>query len=303
MFVGGCVRNYILNDRIDDIDVATIFTPDELKEKFKNSEFKIIETGVEHGSITLICNNSKFELTTLRKDKNTDGRHAEVDYIDDWKKDSERRDFTINAIYLDNKGKIFDPQMGVKDLKNKIIKFIGDPSKRIEEDFLRIIRFIRFSLQYNYSSFESSTIAAIKLNLIGIKSLSKERILNELFKILKLKNFRDINQSKDLKDIFLLIFSELKYIDRLNKNDSFLTSLVLDINSMLAVLLIDERDNHEYFCHKYKTSNHIKERLNFFSEQYKNCIENKKYFKNNLKKNIYFFGKKYSRFKSNYILY
>ncbi len=292
MFVGGCVRNYILNDRIDDIDVATIFTPDELKEKFKNSEFKIIETGVEHGSITLICNNTKFELTTLRKDKNTDGRHAEVDYIDDWKKDSERRDFTINAIYLDNKGKIFDPQMGVKDLKNKIIKFIGDPSKRIEEDFLRIIRFIRFSLQYNYSSFESSTIAAIKLNLIGIKSLSKERILNELFKILKLKNFRDINQSKDLKDIFLLIFSELKYIDRLNKNDSFLTSLVLDINSMLAVLLIDERDNHEYFCHKYKTSNHIKERLNFFSEQYKNCIENKKYFKNNLKNNIYFFGKK-----------
>ena len=292
MFVGGCVRNYILNDRIDDIDVATIFTPDELKEKFKNSEFKIIETGVEHGSITLICNNSKFELTTLRKDKNTDGRHAEVDYIDDWKKDSERRDFTINAIYLDNKGKIFDPQMGVKDLKNKIIKFIGDPSKRIEEDFLRIIRFIRFSLQYNYSSFESSTIAAIKLNLIGIKGLSKERILNELFKILKLKNFRDINQSKDLKDIFLLIFSELKYIDRLNKNDSFLTSLVLDINSMLAVLLIDERDNHEYFCHKYKTSNHIKERLNFFSEQYKNCIENKKYFKNNLKNNIYFFGKK-----------
>ncbi len=292
MFVGGCVRNYILNDRIDDIDVATIFTPDELKEKFKNSEFKIIETGVEHGSITLICNNSKFELTTLRKDKNTDGRHAEVDYIDDWKKDSERRDFTINAIYLDNKGKIFDPQMGVKDLKNKIIKFIGDPSKRIEEDFLRIIRFIRFSLQYNYSSFESSTIAAIKLNLIGIKSLSKERILNELFKILKLKNFRDINQSKDLKDIFLLIFSELKYIDRLNKNDSFLTSLILDINSMLAVLLIDERDNHEYFCHKYKTSNHIKERLNFFSEQYKNCTENKKYFKNNLKNNIYFFGKK-----------
>ncbi len=292
MFVGGCVRNYILNDRIDDIDVATIFTPDELKEKFKNSEFKIIETGVEHGSITLICNNSKFELTTLRKDKNTDGRHAEVDYIDDWKKDSERRDFTINAIYLDNKGKIFDPQMGVKDLKNKIIKFIGDPSKRIEEDFLRIIRFIRFSLQYNYSSFESSTIAAIKLNLIGIKGLSKERILNELFKILKLKNFRDINQSKDLKDIFLLIFSELKYIDRLNKNDSFLTSVILDINSMLAVLLIDERDNHEYFCHKYKTSNHIKERLNFFSEQYKNYIENKKYFKNNLKNNIYFFGKK-----------
>ena len=292
MFVGGCVRNFILNEKIDDIDIATIFTPEEIKEKFKNTEFQVIETGVEHGSTTLLCNNFKFELTTLRKDIKTDGRHAEVDYIEDWMKDSERRDFTINAIYIDNKGKIFDPQMGIKDLRNNVVKFIGDPSKRIEEDFLRIIRFIRFCLQYNHNTFEPSTIEAIKLNLNGIKNLSKERILNELFKILKLDNFKYINEIEDLKNIFLLIFSELKYINRLSKLNFISTDLKLEINSLLAILLIDDKENHEYFCHKYKTSNLIKEKLTFFNNQYKNYTENKKYFKNDLKNNIYLIGKK-----------
>ena len=290
MFVGGCVRNYILNEKIDDIDIATIFTPEEIKEKFKNTEFEVIETGVEHGSVTLITNELKFELTTLRKDTNPDGRHAEVDFIEDWTKDSERRDFTINAIYIDHNGKIFDPQMGIKDLKNNVVKFIGDPSKRIEEDFLRIIRFIRFCLQYNHTTFELSTIDAIKLNLNGIKNLSKERVLNELLKILKLDNFKHINEAKDLKNIFLMIFSELKYIDRLNKLNFYSSNLKLDINSLLAILLIDDKENHEYFCHKYKTSNLIKEKLSFFNKQYKDYKENKKYFKNDLKSNIYYIG-------------
>ncbi len=292
MFVGGCVRNFLTGKKIDDIDIATIFTPDEIKEKFKNTKFQVIETGIEHGSVTLLLENIKFELTTLRTDKNTDGRHAEVLFIDDWTKDSERRDFTINAIYLDNNGKIFDPQMGVKDLKNKVVKFIGDPTKRIEEDFLRIIRFIRFSLQYNYNAFETSTIEAIKLNLIGVKSISKERILSELVKILQLDNFKHINKTEDLKNIFLLIFSELKYIDRLNKIDLFSSDLKIDLNLLLAILLIDGKDNHEYFCHKYNTSNFLKEKLNLLNKQYLNYIENKKYFKNNLKNNIYFLGKK-----------
>ena len=134
MFVGGCVRNFLTGENIDDIDIATIFSPEEIKEKFKKSEFKIIDTGVEHGSVTAIVNKSKFEITTLRKDIKTDGRYAEVSYIDDWKKDSERRDFTINAIYLDRRGKIYDPQNGRNDLEKKEVKFIGDALLRIEED-------------------------------------------------------------------------------------------------------------------------------------------------------------------------
>jgi tRNA nucleotidyltransferase/poly(A) polymerase len=148
-FVGGCVRKYLSNDEIDDIDIATILSSSEIKEKFKNTKFKIVDTGLRHGTITLVSDELKLEITTLRKDVETDGRHAEVEYIDNWQLDSERRDFTINAIYLDINGKIFDPQAGTIDLKNNNVKFIGDPQKRIEEDYLRIIRFIRFKIMYD----------------------------------------------------------------------------------------------------------------------------------------------------------
>ena len=151
MFVGGCVRNYLNNKKIDDIDIATILSPSEIKEKFKNSDIRIIDTGIEHGSLTLIYNKCKFEITTLRKDVKTDGRHAEILLTDSWLEDSNRRDITINSIYLDNRGKIYDPHSGVDDLKNNVVKFIGDPNVRIQEDYLRIIRFLRFAIQYDSS--------------------------------------------------------------------------------------------------------------------------------------------------------
>ncbi len=293
MFVGGCVRKHILGEEIDDIDIATIFSPKEIKEKFKNTKIEIIDTGIDHGSVALLFNKSKFEITTLRKDIKTDGRHAEVSFTDDWKIDSERRDFTINAIYLDRKGNVFDPQLGIKDLENQIVKFIGDPGERIKEDYLRIIRFIRFSLQYNHDFLEPSTIEAIKLNLGGIKNISKERILKELIKIIKLSNFKNILKNKDLKSIFSIIFPEFKNLDRISKlnlipNDDLPS---LDINIILAALLIDESSNHEYFCHKYKTSNDIKENINSLANNLKDYRSDKNFFKNNLKKNIYFLGK------------
>jgi len=200
-FVGGCVRKYLTNDPIDDIDIATTLNTDEIKKRFKNTNFKIIDTGVKHGTITLVSDQFKVEITTLRKDVETDGRHAHVEYINDWQLDSERRDFTINAIYLDINGKIFDPQNGIIDLKNNNVKFIGNPQKRIEEDYLRIIRFIRFKIMYD-GKIETSTSQAIKLNLNGIKKISKERILVELFKILDLKNFINLNEKNYLKEIF-----------------------------------------------------------------------------------------------------
>ena len=119
MFVGGCVRKFLNNEIIDDIDIATTLSPEELKEKLKDTEFKTIDTGLEHGSLTIICNSNKFEVTTLRKDIKTDGRHAKIEYTNDWEQDSTRRDFTINAIYMDRSGKLFDPQNGINDLKEK----------------------------------------------------------------------------------------------------------------------------------------------------------------------------------------
>ena len=291
MFVGGCVRNYLQSKKIEDIDIATIFTPDEIKKKLQNSKFKIIDTGVEHGSVTVISENNKFELTTLRRDIRTDGRHAEIETIDNWKEDSKRRDFTINSIYLNKKGKIFDPQQGINDLNNKVVKFIGDPQTRIEEDFLRIIRFLRFSIQYD-SPVERSTVQAIKLKLNGIKNLSKERILSELYKILKLKNFFKIIDNKELLEIFYLVFPEFKNIYRLKNfsliKDRFESSEML----LLSILLIDLKNNHEYFSHKYKVSNKIKENLHLLGNKFKDTKFDKEFFKKKLKTNLYDLGLK-----------
>ena len=292
MFVGGCVRKYLSNEEIDDIDIATSLTTDQIKEKFKDTKLNIIDSGVRHGTVTLVSDQLKLELTTLRKDIKTDGRHAEIEYTDDWQEDSERRDFTINAIYLDINGKIFDPQLGTTDLKNRNIKFIGDPQKRIEEDYLRIIRFIRFSLEYE-SQIEQTTIEAIKLNLDGIKKISKERVLSELFKILRTKNFVKLNKNKNLQAIFLLIFPEFKNLERLNQLEAILNKLDFDRETLLAVLLIDETNNQEYFSHKYNVSNDLKENLNLMNKNFINFQKNKKFFLKDLKKNIYFFGKRH----------
>tara|TARA_B100000963_G_scaffold309446_1_gene285381 strand:- start:263 stop:1522 length:1260 start_codon:yes stop_codon:yes gene_type:complete len=285
-FVGGCVRKFLKNEEIDDIDIATTLNSDEIKEKFNNTDFKVIESGVKHGTLTLISKKHKLEITTLRKDVETDGRHAEVEYIDDWKLDSERRDFTINAIYLDINGKVYDPQMGIIDLKNNNVKFIGDPQKRIEEDFLRIIRFIRFKIMYN-SKVEETTNSAIKQNLIGIKKISKERILVELYKILSLKNFIYLNENTYLKEIFSLIFPEFVNLKRLSRLKKISNNLEINLNLLLAVLLINDDSNHEYFSHKYNVPNDIKDYLSSLAINLKLSRDNKDFFSKDLEKHIY----------------
>ena len=291
-FVGGCVRKYLTNDSIDDIDIATILNTDEIKERFKNTNFKVVDTGVKHGTVTLVSDQFKLEITTLRKDVETDGRHAQVQYINDWQLDSERRDFTINAIYLDINGKIFDPQNGTVDLKNNNVRFIGDPQKRIEEDYLRIIRFIRFKIMYD-SKVETSTSRAIKLNLNGIKKISKERILGELFKILNLKKFINLNEDKYLKEMFSLIFPEFNNFERLDRLKKIYNNLYIEKNIILAVLLIDEKNNHEYFAHKYNIANNIKENLSLLARDLKLSKDNKDFFEKDLEKNIYLKNKDY----------
>ena len=286
MFVGGCVRKFLSNQIIDDIDIATIFSPEEIKEKFKDSNFKIIDTGIEHGSITVIINSKKFEITTLRQDVKTDGRHAEISFTENWNQDSRRRDFTINAIYMDVRGRIFDPQNGREDLKNNKINFIGDPNIRIEEDYLRIVRYLRFCIQYNIKHSDPEIINAIKLNLNGIKNLSKERILNELYKIFRLGNINIILENEEIKNIFLLIFPEFKYLERLKKCIFFENP-----DLIFLILLIDKKNNYEYFCHKYKISNNLKKNLAFIANNYLKFKNEKNFLKKDLKKNIYNNGK------------
>ena len=291
-FVGGCVRKYLSGEKIDDIDAATILTTDQIKEKLKNTDLKIIDTGIKHGTVTVLSDTKKIELTTLRKDVKTDGRHAEIEYTDDWQLDSERRDFTMNAIYMDINGKIFDPQNGIVDLKNKNVKFIGDPQKRIEEDYLRIIRFIRFKVMYDIQ-LEKTTIEAIKHNLTGIKKISKERILDELLKILELKSFLKINESDHLKEIFLMIFPEFLYLNRLERLKKICKYSNINKDLLLAALLIDDKNNDEYFSHKYNVSSKIKETLKKLSSNLIEVKKNKNFFDKDLIRNVYFYGKEH----------
>ena len=185
-FVGGCVRKSLSGEIIDDIDLATSLSPEEVKQKLTNNKIKVLDTGIKHGTVTAIINNKKFEITTLRKDVSSDGRHAEVYFNKNWNEDSLRRDFTINAIYADIEGRLFDPLNGINDLKNGKIKFIGSPEKRIQEDYLRILRYFRFFIQYSYIDHDQEVISSIKRNINGINKISNERIFDELQKILPL---------------------------------------------------------------------------------------------------------------------
>ena len=293
-FVGGCVRKAISGEKIDDIDLATTLSPKETKQRLINQNIQVIETGIAHGTITAILNNKKFEITTLRKDISTDGRHANVQFTSDWEDDANRRDFTINAMYSDIEGRIFDPLNGISDLKNGIIKFIGSSEQRIKEDYLRILRYFRFFTQYSKIKYDADTLQSIKRNINGLNKISNERIFDELKKILKLKNIYSLFSNKNFKIILLNIFPQFIYYKRLSAIYQFNHKIIskYDIDLILSLLIVDGSNNYEYFCHKYKTSNNTKNRMKNISENFKN-IQNKKFLsEENIKKLIYTLGKK-----------
>ena len=298
-FVGGCIRKSLCGENIDDIDLATSLTPEEVKKKLKDKNIKIIDTGISHGTITVILNNKKFEITTLRKDIATDGRHANVEFTSDWNEDAIRRDFTINAIYADIDGRIFDPLDGVSDLRNKKIQFIGSPEERIKEDYLRILRYFRFFTQYSSSdyNYDESIIRTIKKNINGLNKISNERIFAELEKILALKNLYKLFINDCSREIIQNIFPQFKYYERLkiiNKLNKK-TRDKYDKKLILALLIIDESNNYEYFCHKYKTSNETKDRFKNISINFEN-LKNKKFFtEQKIRKLIYLSNKIYVR--------
>ena len=292
-FVGGCVRKSLCGEKIDDIDLATSLEPDEVKKRLTKADIKIIDTGISHGTVTVILNQKKFEITTLRKDVSTDGRHANVQFTSNWELDASRRDFTINAIYSDINGKIFDPLDGVSDLHNGKIKFIGLPEKRIQEDYLRILRYFRFFTQYSKIDYDQDTIQSIKENINGLNKISNERIFDELKKILSLKNVYSLFENNQSKEIILNILPEFKYCERLNKINSLSQKLKskYDNHLILASLIIDQSNNYEYFCHKYKTSNSIENKFKNISTNFKNLKSKKFFSEENIKKLIYLSSK------------
>ena len=271
MLVGGCVRKLLSGEEIDDIDIAVNLNPEEIKNILIENKIKFLETGISHGTITVIIDKLKFELTTLRKDTSTDGRHADVEFISDWEIDAKRRDFTINAIYSNLKGEIYDPLGGQKDLENKIVKFIGDPNERIREDYLRILRYFRFYTQYSNHQHDIEIVQAIKKGLNGVRKISKERILDEFSKILNLKNFYELFNDEFSCSVILVIFPQLKHYDRFRTIKNIPNKIInkLDISLILSILLIDNSDNCEFFLYKFKFSNRDKNRILFLLNRYK----------------------------------
>jgi len=194
-FVGGCVRDAVLGHPTGDIDLATRLKPNEVMQKLKAAGLKAIPTGLEHGTITAVSGGIPYEITTLRRDVETDGRWAQVEFTDDWQEDASRRDFTINTLLADLSGNIYEPLgVGLDDLKQGRVRFVGEPAQRIKEDTLRIIRFFRFHSRYGKGRPDKAALLAFRDGAYRIKNLSKERVTSEIIKLLNVSN-----SSKSLK--------------------------------------------------------------------------------------------------------
>jgi len=289
-YVGGCVRKILNNENYDDIDLATNLDPQQIKECLSANNIKFFETGIKHGTITATIEKQNFEITSLRKDIATDGRHAEVLFTKDWNEDSSRRDFTINSIYADIDGNIFDPNDGANDLKNGIVRFIGNPEKRIKEDYLRILRYLRFFSTYSLKDHQTEIKKSIMQNISGVVGLSKERLLDEFKKIFKSGTLFKLNKDSFSNDVISLVFPQfinLNLLTRLDKNNQK-TLLDKSFDFLLAFLVIDGTDNSDYFLYKFKTSNETKKKINFLKKSFLESGKKNYFSKKNLEKIFYF---------------
>ena len=292
-YVGGCIRKIICKEKVDDIDLATNLNPSQICEALKKNNINFFESGIKHGTITAVIDQYKFEITTLRRDISTDGRHAIVEFSKDWKEDACRRDFTINSIYSDKDGNLFDPFDGIRDLKNGKINFIGNPDNRIKEDYLRILRYLRFFLYYSRQPHDLETIKSIKINIGGISKLSKERLLNELKKIFKIEILKKLAKDPLSLDLIFMIFPELKnikFFSKLNIEDkNFLEEK--DFIFLLSLMIVDDTDNVDYFFYKFNISKKDQKRIKNIDNFFRDKIDSKTFTEQNMNKIFYYYGR------------
>jgi poly(A) polymerase len=189
--VGGAVRDTLARRPVSEIDLATPREPEEVMRALQAAGLRAVPTGLDHGTVTAIADGRGFEVTTLRRDVETDGRHAVVAFTNDWRADAARRDFTFNALSMTRDGQVFDYFGGVADLRAGMVRFVGDPATRIAEDYLRILRYFRFFARYSGGPADSAALAAIRGGVHGIAGLSVERVWSELSRILSAPDPRD----------------------------------------------------------------------------------------------------------------
>ncbi|MCY4038240.1 MAG: CCA tRNA nucleotidyltransferase [Hyphomicrobiales bacterium] len=240
--VGGAVRDALLDLEVKDIDVASRLSPDEVIARLVREGVRVVPTGLAHGTVSAWVEGTRFEITQLRRDEETDGRHARVEAIDDWDEDAVRRDFTVNALYLDGDGVLHDPFDGVADLKAKRIRFIGESRERIREDYLRILRFFRFTAGYGGARPDAEGLSACEELREGLSRISGERIDEELSRILMLPRGGDALEWMESCGVLRECLGDVR-LERYKALIEIESSLGLesDAGLRLGVLLHDEK--------------------------------------------------------------
>jgi poly(A) polymerase len=262
-FVGGAVRNALLGVPVVDVDIAVPMPPGEASARLKSKAIKVVETGLEHGTITAVAGTHAFEVTSLRRDVETDGRHAKVAFTDDWAEDAARRDFTINALYASIDGDIYDYATGVEDLIAGKVRFMGDARARIAEDYLRVLRLFRFHAWYGKGEIDAEGLRAAAEAKGRLSSLSAERVAKELLRLLQAANPIPVLRVMAATGILPLLLPGALQLARLEKLAQLEAENLLPADAVLrlAALLPDDDRAAATAADALKLSNAIRDRL------------------------------------------
>lgn len=262
-FVGGCVRNTLMGREVDDIDVATQLTPDELTAVCAKAGFAAHPTGIEHGTVTVVVQGKPFEVTTLRRDVSTDGRRATVAFTDKWEEDAARRDFRMNALYASGEGEVFDPTGGgLDDVRTGRVIFIGDAHARIREDYLRILRFFRFNAWYARGPVDPQGLSACADLVAGLDQLSVERVWKEVKKLLAAPDPRAAWEGMTAIEARARALPEFDNETRLDALVSLEADLMLPVDATTRVAAaLKDQGAAKAFARRLKLSNDERDRL------------------------------------------
>ena len=263
-FVGGCVRDAVLGRDAEDVDIATTLRPDAVTAALVAAVIKAIPTGIAHGTVTAVTHGRALEITTLRRDVETDGRHAVVAFTDDWARDAARRDFTMNALYADAEGAVFDPTgAGVADLRAGRVAFVGEAAVRIREDALRILRFFRFLAWYGRGEPDAEGLAACALGRDSLAVLSAERVWMELLRLLSADDPREAVRLMATTGVLAAVLPEATRLSRFDALVRIETEQLFTHDPVLrlAALLPDEPDVARALASRLRMSNAERDRI------------------------------------------
>jgi poly(A) polymerase len=262
--VGGAIRNALLGMPIAEVDVATTAVPEEVVRRVTAAGFRPVPTGIEHGTVTVVIDKRPFEVTTLRQDIETYGRHAKVEFGRDWKADAERRDFTINSLSATRDGTIYDYTGGLDDLGHRRVRFIGDPAKRIAEDYLRILRFFRFHAAYGTSDHpDSAGLAACIAGRNGLDQLSRERLRMEIMKLVVAPHAVPTLISMTDAGLLLRVLGGVTYLGSFENMAKVEAAIGVEANAVrrLGALAVAIPEDAERLLQKLRLANNEYERL------------------------------------------